>query len=124
VDDGALIPPAKTAKPPARPSPRAIDSEERSKDNVLKTKEESKFDGILRFDRISRHGNHSVLAFFRITAAVRTNVTSVGKEVHVFLTDLADMIPTMKNGSITGTFTPTKRGTDYAWKLDIKKDKE
>ena len=40
-----------------------------------------------------------------------------GQEYSIFLTDLADIIPKMVNGVVTGTFTYCKRGQNYGTKV-------
>ncbi len=95
----------------------AVRGDSVSSEVTEKTAEEARFNANLVFDRITRQGNHSVLAWFKIVAAPIDN-GALGHEIHVFLSDLADMIPKMKNGRIAGNFIPTKRGTDQAWKLE------
>lgn len=88
---------------------------DRGQEIIEKTVDEARFTGELKFERISRKGQHSVLAWF-----VKSKHTLAEQYYHVFLADLADMIPKMRDGIIKGTFVPTKRGADCAWKLEIK----
>lgn len=51
------------------------------------------------------------------SSAVFVFTKSDGKTVSMFMTDIDDIIPKMVNGVLSGTFTYTKRGTNYGIKL-------
>ncbi len=78
-----------------------------SPDVVRRTLEEARFTGTLSYLTYSRGRSSALLEF-----------TDGTRSFSFFMTDADELIPLLVHGKITGTFIPSKRGQNYAWKLE------
>lgn len=90
-------------------------------EGTMKTLDEARFTGTLRFLTYTRGRSSAILVF---TDDVETESGYPGstwrdlRHYNFFMSEGTPMIPLLTAGKITGTFVPVKRGTNYGWSLE------